>query len=94
MSGPEDMGRIPRQKPGFELRMVAEHILLYHALGQTLVQVNQTAALIWGLCDGQRDLAGIAALLARAYPEAASSLEPEVGRAARRLLELGCLEMR
>ena len=39
-----------------------------------VVSLNPTAAAVWYLCDGTRDEAALAGELARAYPDADSSM--------------------
>lgn len=73
-----------------EMNQGAETILLDEATGH-VVSLNATAAAVWLLCDGQRDVEAIAAEIHRVHPEA----DPAAIRAdVRRILdELGKMKL-
>jgi hypothetical protein len=63
-----DLRNVPRHAPGYAAEQVDGELLLYHSGRTTVVYLNQTAFIIWQLCDGQRSGADIAALVAAAFP--------------------------
>jgi len=82
---------VPRQVSGVETEIVGKEVLLYHP-GQTrAVYLNPTAALIWGLCDGNRPVREIVRLIGESYPEAGNSLADEVLTTLKQLRENGVL---
>jgi len=62
----------PRRKPDYRLEELDGELLIYHPTESNVVYCNQTASLIWYLCDGTHTTAEIIALLSDAYPEAAT----------------------
>ncbi|MEQ1869071.1 MAG: PqqD family protein [Vicinamibacterales bacterium] len=83
---------IPRPVPGFALQQMDDDVLLYHPGLTRTVHLNDTAALIWKLCDGLRSVDDIASLLGEAYPEAASEMNVDVMTALARLVRDGVVE--
>ncbi len=71
----------PQRKPGFHLELLDGEMLLLHPAQGRVLHCNQTATLIWQLCDGQRTIQEIAALLEEAYPESASEVMRDVAAA-------------
>lgn len=63
---------IPQRDPGCEEEVLEGEIVLYSASAATALYLNESAALVWQLIDGQRRIADIESLLAGAYPEAAT----------------------
>ena len=55
--------RTPEKKQDFRLEEVDDELLLYHPVRTTALYLNDTAALIWKLCDGRRSSVEIAALV-------------------------------
>jgi hypothetical protein len=65
---PEDHGRIPSRVPEFALERLDHEALLYHAGLTRAIRLNETAALVWHLCDGVRSAGEIAAMIGEAFP--------------------------
>lgn len=57
------------------------------------MRVNENAGLIWNLCDGQRSLAEIAALLAGHYPEAVAEIERDLSDAVSQMVDAGVMRL-
>lgn len=55
-----------------------EELLLFQPAEGRVLYCNQTAGLVWRLCDGERTVGEIVALLAEAYPEAGDALPADV----------------
>lgn len=83
----------PTQKPGFHLEAIDGESLLYH-LGETkILYCNQTASLIWHLCDGRMTVGEIIAVLSEAYPDAAQTMATDVEDTLQQFLNAGCIEL-
>lgn len=76
--------------PGFRLEEEDERLLLQHVSGGHMLALNQEAALVWRLCDGDRTLAEIIRLLQDAYPDS-EGVEGDVMASATLLHSLGVL---
>lgn len=68
----------PRPVAGYDIEEMDGEVVIYHPATEAIYYCNATAALIFRLCDGQRDLGSIVKLLQEAYPEAASQIERDV----------------
>jgi hypothetical protein len=73
----EAMRYRPIRQPDYVLERLDDEILLYHPGRTRALYLNQTAAVIWDLCDGERTTGEIIDLLTEAYPEA-EALEEDV----------------
>lgn len=63
-----DRSKIPRWRPGYRFQYEPAqkgHVLLYP---EGMIKLNESAALIGGLIDGERDVAAIIAELDRQFP--------------------------
>ncbi len=68
----------PKREPDYRLEMIDGELLLYHLNETKILYCNQTASLIWQLCDGQKTVGEIASLLQEAYPEAAEAIAADL----------------
>ncbi len=59
-----------------------------------VIFINETAALIWLLCDGQRNVAEIKAILREAYPQDTDSIENDVRTIIERFDRDGAIELK
>ena len=82
-----DLDKIVQLKPDFFLERMDDEIIVYHPTLTTSLYFNETGALIWQLCDGQRTVAEIVALLCQTYPESAAQIETEVTALLQTLIE-------
>ena len=83
----------PSPVAGFELRGGEDDgLALTHPAVRRKPAVNETAALVWGLCDGRRTVADLISLLAEAYPESAASIRQDVYDTLFALSDLGAIE--
>ena len=82
----------PRQKSDYRLEMIDDELLLYHPGETKIMYCNQTASLVWGLCDGGRTVADITTLLVESYPEAADAIPGDVKTTLSQFLEHGAIE--
>jgi coenzyme PQQ biosynthesis protein PqqD len=84
---------IPRRKPGYSLELLDGELLLYHLSETKILYLNQTASLVWALCDGSRSLAEIVTVLSQAYPESAAGIGEDVRAVLSELVECGCIDL-
>ena len=83
----------PKQKKGYHLEAMDGELLLYH-LGETrILYLNDTASLIWYLCDGQQTIGEIISLLKKAYPDSAGTMAKDVENTLEQLLTGGCITL-
>jgi hypothetical protein len=68
----------PRRESGYLLETIENELLLYHPVETKVMYCNQTASVIWQLCDGERTVQQIVDLLVEAYPEAAEEIARDV----------------
>jgi len=81
----------PKQVADYHLEMLDGELILYH-LGQTkILYCNETASVIWHLCDGRQTVGEIITLLSNAYPEAAADIAPDVERTLEEFLAAGSI---
>lgn len=86
------IGTRPRQMPDFKLEKMDEELLLFHPAQNKIFYCNETAAVIWQLCNGERTPADINALLLAAYPEAAHVIAEQIQETLRQFHEQGAIE--
>ncbi len=71
---------IPVPNPEYQLEELDNELLLYHPAETKTVYMNETASLVWQLCDGGRSVDEIVDLLQESYPEAGDGLRDDVQR--------------
>lgn len=84
---------VPRPVDGYRVEEIDGELLLYHPQSTATVYMNNTAALVWQLCDGQRDVAEIVDILAESFPESDSRVDDDVLRALTSFREQGALNL-
>ncbi len=67
----------PIQNADYRLEVIDDELLLFHPSQTKMMYCNQTASLVWQLCDGERSVQEIIGILRTAYPEA-SDLDQDV----------------
>ena len=83
----------PFRMPDYRLEQVDNELLLFHPAQTRILYCNETASLVWQLCDGQRNVQEIAALLAGAYPESAGSILSDVQSVLKEFQQQGAVKM-
>jgi hypothetical protein len=79
-------------KDGVEVEDTGDEVLIYLPGGDKTLYLNETAALVWRLCDGQRTGVEIIDLLTEAYPEAQADIQMQVQVALSDFIERGIIE--
>ena len=60
----------PRQTEDYRLETLDGELLLYHPAQTKTLYLNETASLVWNLCNGERTSDEICAILREAFPDA------------------------
>jgi len=68
----------PFRVPEFRLEKMDNEMLLFNSKTTHVLYLNESASVIWQLCDGKRSVDEIIDLLAGTYPEAAASIRSDV----------------
>jgi Coenzyme PQQ synthesis protein D (PqqD) len=82
--------RRPNRTDGYKLEALDDELLLYHPAQARAIYMNETATVIWGLCDG-RTVEEIAEVLAGAFPDAPGSLPEDIRATIEQLVEFGAV---
>ena len=72
---------------GYLLERMDDEITVYHPILATSLYLNETGALIWELCDGERSMAEVVDILAELYPENSQQIVDDVRALITRLVE-------
>ncbi len=80
----------PRRVAAYRLEQLENELLLYHPGRTVTLYCNDTAALVWQLCDGTLTSDQIAQLLSEQYPEA--SVAEDVQATLRAFAHHGAIE--
>jgi hypothetical protein len=73
-----DLEAIPNQQQDFQIELIEGETLLYQPQLKRVVYLNESAALVWHLCDGQRSVADIIEFLVNSYPETEDAVRADV----------------
>jgi hypothetical protein len=84
--------RKPRRKADYRLERLDSEILLYHPAKTKALHLNETASIIWTLCDGSRTTGQIIALLREGFPDQAGVIADEVESSLQLFVEHGAVE--
>ena len=85
---------VPIPQDGIELAEIEGEGVLYCHEKMTMIYLNESASLIWRLCDGRRTIADIIDAIADAFPDQANAVSLDVPETIElfvreRMLELG-----
>ncbi len=73
-----NLTEIPVPRPGYHVEEMDEEAVLYSRTRTKAIYLNETARVIWQLCDGERSIGTIVEILSAEFPEAATSIERDV----------------
>ena len=85
--------KIPVVTSNYRLEEFDGELLLYHPASTRTVHLNDSASLIWNLCDGKRSIQDIAAALCEAYPESSHDIDQDVAQTLNTLADQGVLSL-
>jgi hypothetical protein len=77
---------IPNQHHDFQIEQIDGETLLYQHQLKRMIYLNESAALVWHLCDGRRSVANIIDLLSNSYPDTEDAVRADVIEAIDRLV--------
>jgi pyrroloquinoline quinone biosynthesis protein D len=86
-----DESSVPIPRKGFRMEEMDGETLIYRHSAKKTIYLNDSAAAIWQLCDGQRSIKAIVDMLADAYPDKRDELVADVIEAVERLHREGAL---
>lgn len=80
-----DPGTTPAHRPGVRFEELDGEAVVYDRVGKRAIYLNETATVVWKLCNGRRTVADISTLLSKEYPESAADIESDVSEAIDRM---------
>jgi hypothetical protein len=83
---------VPRQVTNIEIETFGDGVLLYHQTIREAVYLNNSAAVIWALCDGNNSVADIENILRNAYPEGKDAIQKDIKFTLERLQQNNAIE--
>ena len=83
---------IPKQVSDIEIETFGDGVLLYHQTIREAVHLNNSAAVIWALCDGKNSIADIENILKNAYPEGKDSIRKDINSTLEKLQQNNAIE--
>ena len=86
------MSTKPRRMPDYRLEKMDDELLLFHPAQTKILYCNDTASLIWQLCDGARTAQEIVTILSEAYTDAADVIARDVDATLKQFLDHGAIE--
>lgn len=84
---------IPRHTTRYRPEDFGDEVVLYDFSTTQLVYLNDTASLIWRLCDGERNIGAIKALLQGAFAPDSELIEGDLRTTLRQLLDQEVIEL-
>ncbi|MGE0704208.1 MAG: PqqD family protein [Vicinamibacterales bacterium] len=86
--------KIPVRDPQCLLEHLDENVLIYHPRLTKTIHLNQSAAIVWDLCDGTRSVQEIADALVQVFPDAAADIREDVDATLQRFADEGAIEFK
>ena len=85
---------MPRRHERYTVEWMDNESLIYRSPSKMAIYLNETATVIWKLCDGTRTVKEIIDLLVDAFPEAASDVRADVKETIDELVRNGALQLK
>ncbi len=76
---------------GFQVEDLDGEVVLLHPTRNIIIHTNQSGALIWRLCNGQRSVDEVVEVLTAIYPESAEEILQDVPQTIQTLVSCGAL---
>jgi hypothetical protein len=86
-----DESSVPVRRRGFRVQAMDGETLIYRHAMKKAIYLNESAAVIWQLCDGHRSIKEIANVLVDAYPDVGDDLAIDINETVERLHREGAL---
>lgn len=83
--------QVPRKVEEFQIEEIDGELLLYNAGSTETIYLNEPAAIVWYLCDGERSVGEITGLLTESYPDASEGIESDVRDILQSFEDHGCV---
>jgi len=83
---------IPKKCTGFLIEQMDGETVLLHPAKNIIIHANETAALIWQLCDGNNTEQDIVKILSSTYPDSRDQITRDVPETIQRLRTQGALD--
>lgn len=83
----------PVQNPAFRLQTVNNEYMLYNATEESALYINETAAIIWKMCEKAETVGEIKKLLLDSYPGAKDDIAQDVDEVLDGLCSHGALSL-
>jgi hypothetical protein len=80
---------LPVRRDGASAVQLDDNVALYDEVGQLLILLNVSAAVVWELCDGSTTVDEMVRQLAAAHPDDARVIGEDVRQTVRKLADLG-----
>jgi hypothetical protein len=80
---------LPLRRDDASAVQLDDNVALYDEVGQLLILLNVSAALVWELCDGSTTVDEMVRQLAAAHPDDARVIGEDVRQTVRKLGDLG-----
>jgi hypothetical protein len=84
---------IPEPVTGYRVEEMDGELLLYHPQSTATVYMNNTAALVWQLCDGSRAVTEIIDILNESFPGSEEGIRDDVVKALESFTAQGALKV-
>lgn len=84
---------VPIPQGGIEFAELEGEGVLYRSDTMTMIYLNESASVVWRLCDGRRTIASIVETLVQAFPDQANRVSLDVREAIDQLVREGVLEL-
>jgi hypothetical protein len=68
----------PFRKPEFIFQNLDNELVLFNTESLNVLYLNESASVIWQLCDGKLTIGEMVTLLSEAYPEAAGTIASDI----------------
>ena len=82
----------PQKSAGFLAEHLDGEVVLLHPARNIIIHANETAALVWQMCDGLNTVDQIVELLGSAYPDAYEQIAKDVPEIIHELRQQGALD--
>lgn len=83
---------VPKQESDIKIETFGDGVLLYKETVREAAYLNNSAAVIWALCDGKNTLADIENALKKAYPVGEDSIREDINFTLEKLQQKGAIK--
>ena len=84
---------VPRRRERYTVEWMDNEALIYRRPANVAIYLNETATVIWQLCDGARTVKEIVDILVEAFPDAAADVRADVKETIEELARNGALQL-